>query len=599
MNDGLVKILDGNTFVVSDDRGDIEASLTDPTGLFSFDTRFLSKWVLTVNGQRLNALSTDDLQYFETRFFLVPGTGTVYIDAKLSVIRQRAVGGGFHEELTILNHDDEADRPHGPHRGRDATSPTCSRSRTPQEEGHVLEPGEGRPLVLAYQRETFVRATTISATTPAKMDRTGLTFRVQPRSTRRWSTRLRRGGRQPAAAAAESAPTCNAIWSKPRRWLDAAPRLECDWDAAEGDLSAEPGRPRRAAFLTADRGGKSLPAAGLPWFMTMFGRDSIFTSLQACRSRPSSPRRRSGRSGNGKGPLCDDFRDEDPGPDPARDALRRDDRLRGAAALALLRLRRRDRPVRGPAGRVRALDRRHETRARPGVRGARGAGLDRRIRRPAAATDTSRTSVATRRPVSRTSAGRTPGTRSPTPTAGCRAFRGRPASSRGTPTTRRCAAPVSPAWSGRTPLSPAGWRGRPPTSNAGSTGTSGSPKGSTSLWRSSRTASRWTHSPRTTGICSGAASSTSRRRRPSPGTSSARGSSPGGACARSRKERAATTRSATTSAPSGPSTTPSSPGACADTASSRRRPASPPGSSTPPSSSRVGSRRRSAATSGP
>ena len=28
---------------------------TDPTGLFSFDTRFLSKWVLTVNGERLNA----------------------------------------------------------------------------------------------------------------------------------------------------------------------------------------------------------------------------------------------------------------------------------------------------------------------------------------------------------------------------------------------------------------------------------------------------------------------------------------------------------------------------------------------------------------
>ena len=38
MSETLVKILDGNTFVVSDDRGDIEASLTDPTGLFSFDT---------------------------------------------------------------------------------------------------------------------------------------------------------------------------------------------------------------------------------------------------------------------------------------------------------------------------------------------------------------------------------------------------------------------------------------------------------------------------------------------------------------------------------------------------------------------------------
>ena len=104
MNTALDRILDGNTFVVCDSRGDIEASATDPTGLFSFDTRYLSTWVLTVDGQRLNPLSTDDLQYFESRFFLVPGTGTVYIDAKLSVIRQRAVGGGFHEELTLLNH---------------------------------------------------------------------------------------------------------------------------------------------------------------------------------------------------------------------------------------------------------------------------------------------------------------------------------------------------------------------------------------------------------------------------------------------------------------------------------------------------------------
>jgi hypothetical protein len=61
--------------------------------------------VLTVDGHRLNPLSVDDLQYFETRFFLVPGTGTIYVNATLSVIRQRAVGEGFHEELTILNHD--------------------------------------------------------------------------------------------------------------------------------------------------------------------------------------------------------------------------------------------------------------------------------------------------------------------------------------------------------------------------------------------------------------------------------------------------------------------------------------------------------------
>ena len=126
----LVRILDGNTFVVSDERGDIEASKTDPTGLFSYHTRFLSTWVLTVNDIRLNALSTDDLQYFEARFFLVPATGTVYIDPKLSVIRQRAVGDGFHEEPTVISHSDQPAELDHPRRGQPATSPTCSRSRT-------------------------------------------------------------------------------------------------------------------------------------------------------------------------------------------------------------------------------------------------------------------------------------------------------------------------------------------------------------------------------------------------------------------------------------------------------------------------------------
>ena len=157
VNDGLVKILDGNTFVVSDARGDIEASLTDPTGLFSFDTRFLSRWVLTVNGERLNPLSVDDLQYFETRFFLVPGTGTVYIDAKLSVIRQRAVSTGFHEELTILNH---ADKPvsldRSGRRGLRLRGPVRGEGRAAQE-GPLL--GQGR----ATQAHARLRARAVRA----------------------------------------------------------------------------------------------------------------------------------------------------------------------------------------------------------------------------------------------------------------------------------------------------------------------------------------------------------------------------------------------------------------------------------------------------
>jgi glycogen debranching enzyme len=108
MSENTISILEGNTFVVSDRRGNIDASPTSPTGLFSWDTRFLSRWILTVDGKQLSILSTDELDsYFSAQFFLAPGTGTTYVDADISVIRKRSVGEGFHEDLTIANHRDQ------------------------------------------------------------------------------------------------------------------------------------------------------------------------------------------------------------------------------------------------------------------------------------------------------------------------------------------------------------------------------------------------------------------------------------------------------------------------------------------------------------
>lgn len=76
MSENTISILEGNTFVVSDRRGNIDASPTEPTGLFSWDTRFLSRWILTVDGKQLSILSTDELDsYFSAQFFLAPGTG--------------------------------------------------------------------------------------------------------------------------------------------------------------------------------------------------------------------------------------------------------------------------------------------------------------------------------------------------------------------------------------------------------------------------------------------------------------------------------------------------------------------------------------------
>ena len=95
MSTNTISILEGNTFVVSDRRGDIEGSPTDTQGFFTDDTRFLSRWVLTANGIRPSVLSTDDVQYFEAKFFLAPSSGTIYVDVDMSIMRKRVVGRGF------------------------------------------------------------------------------------------------------------------------------------------------------------------------------------------------------------------------------------------------------------------------------------------------------------------------------------------------------------------------------------------------------------------------------------------------------------------------------------------------------------------------
>ena len=321
MSDELVKILEGNTFVVSDDRGDIEASLTDPTGLFSFDTRFLSRWVLTVDGERLNALSVDDLQYFETRFFLVPGTGTVYIDAKLSVIRQRAVGDGFHEELTILNHDDKpADLTVRVEAASDFADLFEVKDAL-QKKGAYYRRVEDERLVLGYERETFRRETWVEATSPCDVDEKGLTFHVRVEAHGEWTTDLHvvtaiagwgelRERPKYERHAKQARPHLERSLDK---WLDEAPALDSDWDWLKMiyrrslvDLAA-------LRFSTRTSGGRSLPAAGLPWFMTMFGRDSIFTSLQALPFTPELAATTLRELGARQGSRLDDFRDEDPG----------------------------------------------------------------------------------------------------------------------------------------------------------------------------------------------------------------------------------------------------------------------------------------------
>jgi glycogen debranching enzyme len=319
MTAGLVSILDGNTFVVSDACGDIEASTTDPTGLFSYDTRFLSTWVLTIDGTRLNPLSTDDLQYFETRFFLVPGTGTVYVDAKLSVIRLRSVGQGFHERLTILNHDDKPiELSVHIEAGSDFADLFEVKDALTKKGKYYTRVDSGR-LLLGYERETYHRQTAISTTAPAEVGEKGLTYTITVDPHGEWSTELQvtpvmlRIDGEPIVPPRATSDKRPEMLEDLENWITSAPRVDCDWEPLTATYRRSLVDLAALRFTPAVAGTKSLPAAGLPWFMTMFGRDSILTSLQSLPFTPELAETTLRVLGEWQGTRVDDFRDEDPG----------------------------------------------------------------------------------------------------------------------------------------------------------------------------------------------------------------------------------------------------------------------------------------------
>jgi glycogen debranching enzyme len=87
----------------------------------------------------------------------------------------------------------------------------------------------------------------------------------------------------------------------------------CDWEPLQRTYTRSLVDLAALRFSPLSARGRSLPAAGLPWFMTIFGRDSIFTSLQALPFVPELAATTLRELAARQGARTDDFRDEDPG----------------------------------------------------------------------------------------------------------------------------------------------------------------------------------------------------------------------------------------------------------------------------------------------
>ena len=321
MKDGTVSILEGSTFVVSDSNGDIEASPTTPNGLFLGDMRLLSRWKLTVNGNKPTPLSTDDLQYNSAQFFLVVPTGSMYEDAKISLVRRRAVGQGFHEDLAIRNHGaDAVDLDLRIEAAADFADLFEVKDHQAKK-GRLYQHTEDGQLTLGYQREKFVRETVITSSAPATFDEAGLSFKVHLEPKAEWSTNLdviaAKAGPQTGHAEtkyrdSEEKPRPNVGMSL-EDWLAKSPVVASSRESIVRTYKRSMLDLAALRFYPAIAPGESIPAAGLPWFMALFGRDSIITSLQALPFSPELASTTLRVLAARQGTRIDDFRDEEPG----------------------------------------------------------------------------------------------------------------------------------------------------------------------------------------------------------------------------------------------------------------------------------------------
>ena len=105
----------------------------------------------------------------------------------------------------------------------------------------------------------------ISASAGAKLDENGLTFKVRVEPHGSWSTDLDvvtaagAGGNYVRPKYSRDGRARPNMERSLERWLDDAPRLECDWDPLKLDVSTQPRRPRRTPVLAAGRGAEASP----------------------------------------------------------------------------------------------------------------------------------------------------------------------------------------------------------------------------------------------------------------------------------------------------------------------------------------------------
>lgn len=277
---GPVTLVEGRTFALSERAGDMSADL--PHGLFVLDTRVLSRWEVRINGQRLEPLAVDLAEPFAATFVGRGHAARGHADADLVVTRQRHIGWGMRERLSVRNY------------GLDP-APLVIEVFCDVDFANLFDvkedrarPKRNRSLHIDADAIRFEepsgRRTTISLADPATIEPGLAVWRTTLAPGATWQTCIEIATAVDGASieprfgchGADDSTTVPA--QQLQRWRAEVPNITTDNPAFAAALHRSGEDLGALRIFDPEYPDRPVVAAGAPWFMTVFGRDSLITA---------------------------------------------------------------------------------------------------------------------------------------------------------------------------------------------------------------------------------------------------------------------------------------------------------------------------------
>lgn len=282
----VVTLVEGTAFCISGRSGDIVPGT--PQGLFVGDTRFLSRCQLRINGGSPETLGVAGEDPCSATFVAHARPRDLRVTGSLVVLRSRFVGRGMREDLRVANFGTEPayclvelflDA--------DFADPLAVKDgRVVHPPGEVrAHPSDGA-LVLDHQRGAGSRGSVISFTDPPRLSGNLAVFEVIVPPGEAWETCMEVSPviaeevvepRYRCGQPVERSTPAQRSASRRRR----LPAVETDHPGLKATVARSVEGLGALRLTDPEHPDRAVVAAGAPWFMTLFGRDSLITSWLA------------------------------------------------------------------------------------------------------------------------------------------------------------------------------------------------------------------------------------------------------------------------------------------------------------------------------